>query len=163
MATAVKTVEEYLESLPEDRRAALSAVREVILKNLGEGYEEGIQYGMIAYYVPHSVYPKGYHCNPKEPVPYLCLGSQKTHMVIHALCIYRGPSPHDWLEEGCKAPGKKPDMGKGCVRFKKLQDVPLEVVGELVARTPLSRYLAAYEAAIARPPGNRPAKEAASE
>ncbi len=69
MATAVKTVEEYLESLPEDRRAALSAVREVILKNLGEGYEEGIQYGMIGYYVPHSVYPKGYHCNPKEPVP----------------------------------------------------------------------------------------------
>ncbi len=83
-------------------------------------------------------------------------------MVIHALCIYLGAAPHDWFEQAWKATGKKLDMGKGCVRFKKLQDVPLEVVGELVARTPLSRYLEAYEAVIARPPGKRPAKEAAS-
>src|SRR5262245_60629855 len=88
MTSKAKTVKDYLASLPDDRRAALSAVRDVILKNLDEDYEEGMQYGMIGYYVPHRVYPAGYHCDPKQPLPFVALGSQKNHMAIHMMCLY---------------------------------------------------------------------------
>lgn len=84
-------VDQYLASLPEDRRAAISAVRDVILENLGEGYEEGIQYGMIGYYVPHAVYPAGYHADPKQPLPFASLASQKSHMAVYLMCVYGQP------------------------------------------------------------------------
>src|SRR5262245_12097077 len=126
-----KTVKEYLAELPPDRRAALQAVREVILKNLDGGYEEGMQYGMIGYYVPHRVFPAGYHCDPKQPLPFAGLASQKNHMSLHLMAVYlgcdgQGETPNaKWFREAWTKTGKKLDMGKACIRFKKLDDVPL--------------------------------------
>lgn len=144
-------VEQYLASLPEDRRAAISAVRDVILENLGEGYEEGIQYGMIGYYVPHEVYPAGYHANPKQPLPFASLASQKSHMAVYLMCVYGQPEQEKWFREAWAKTGKKLDMGKSCVRFKKLDDVPLEVIGEAIRRVPAKAYIAHYESVIRRP------------
>lgn len=146
MTSGATTPDEYLSSLPEDRRAALSAVREVILANLPEGFEEGMQYGMIGYYVPHRLFPDGYHCNPKEPLPFAGLASQKGHMSFYACHVYGDEEIQRWFVEAWAAAGKKLDMGKACVRFKRLADVPLEVVGQLVAQKSLEEYVAAYVA-----------------
>ena len=134
MKSMAATVEEYLESLPEDRRAAISAVREVILANLPEGYVECMTYGMIGYVVPHSLYPKGYHCDPKMPLPFANLGSQKNHMAIYLMCVYGDPATEQSFRKAWLATGKKLDMGKACVRFKKIEDVPLYVIGQVIAR-----------------------------
>ncbi len=136
------TVDAYLASLPDDRRAALASVRAVIRDNLPEGYEEGIQYGMIGYYVPHSIHPAGYHANPKEPLPFVCLGSQKSHMALYLMCAYGDPELERWFLDEHRKTGKKLDMGKSCLRFKKLDDLPLDLVGRLVARVPLAEYVA---------------------
>src|SRR5258708_4649818 len=120
MTSKATTVDQYLAELPEDRRAAISAVRDAILKNLPKGYEEGMQYGMIGYYVPHSVFPAGYHCDPKQPLPFAHLASQKNYMAVYLMGVY-GDSPHSkWFVDAYKRTGKKLDMGKACVRFKKL-------------------------------------------
>lgn len=148
MHSKATTVRQYLSELPPDRRAAIEAVRKVILKNLDKDYEEGMQYGMIGYYVPHRVYPPGYHCNPKMPLPFAALASQKNYMSIYLMCIY-GVAEHEaWFRKAWTAAGKKLDMGKGCVRFKKLEDVPLEVIGEAVRRVPVKKYLAHYESVM---------------
>jgi Domain of unknown function (DU1801) len=148
MKSEVKSVDEYLKSLPPDRRAAISAVREVILANLPKGYEECLHYGMIGYVVPHSLYPAGYHCNPKLPLGFACLGSQKNHMSLHLMSVYGDPAAMAWFQKAWKVSGKKLDMGKACVRFKKLEDVPLDVIGQAFARTPVKNYIAAVEKAI---------------
>jgi hypothetical protein len=145
MTSNAKTVKEYLASLAEDRRAAIAAVREVILKNLPKGYEEGMQYGMIGYCVPHRIFPAGYHCNPKQPLPFAALGSQKNHMALHLMCVYGDAATRDWFEKAYRASGKKLHMGKACVRFKKLEDLPLEVIGKAIARVPVDKYVARYE------------------
>jgi hypothetical protein len=152
------TVDAYLAALPADRRAAIEAVRAVILKNLPPGYEEGMQYGMIGYYVPHSIYPAGYHCNPKEPLPFINLGSQKSHMALYLMCVYGDGDLNRWFVEEYQKSGKKLDMGKACLRFKKLEDLPLSVIGRTVARVPVAAYVAKYEAQV---PGARKAKAAA--
>jgi hypothetical protein len=144
-----KSVEEYLQALPPDRRVAISAVREVILANLPEGYEECMLYGMIGYVVPHSLYPAGYHCDPSLPLGFACLGSQKNHMALHLMSVYGNPATEAWFRKTWLATGKKLDMGKACVRFKKLEDVPLAVIGQVFARTPVKTYIAAVEKAIA--------------
>jgi hypothetical protein len=141
-------VDEYLARLPEDRRAALSALRKVIKKNLPKGYEEGIQYGMIGYYVPHSIYPAGYHTNPKEPLPFLSLASQKSHMAVYLMCVYQDAALNTWFAAEYKKTGKKLDMGKSCLRFKKLDDVPVELIGATVARVPVADFVARYEATV---------------
>jgi hypothetical protein len=155
MQSKASTVKEYLASLPEDRRAAIQAVREVILKNLDRGpdgksgFEEGMQYGMIGFFVPHSIYPAGYHCDPKQPLPFAALASQKQYMSMYVMCLYIGPASAgllSWFEGAFKAAGKKLDMGKACIRFKKIEDLPLEVIGELFRRTTMAKYIAAYEA-----------------
>ena len=169
------TVAQYLAALPADRRAALSAVRKAINENLPDGYEEGIQFGMIGWYVPLSLYPAGYGENPKVPLSFVALGSQKSGMVLHFLCFYGYPTLRDWFisewseweerhrrksREGSgeqvggranqyKKSGKKLDMGKGCVRFKKLEDLALNVVGETVARVSVEEHIANYRAARA--------------
>src|SRR5690606_8428068 len=120
--------------LPEDRRKALEAVRKVIRKNLPQGYKEGMQYGMIGYFVPHSVYPPGYHCDPKQPLPFAGLASQKGHMSLYIGGAYMLPELETWFRKAWTADGRKLDMGRACGRFKKLDDVPLEVVGEAVKR-----------------------------
>jgi hypothetical protein len=145
MKTHAQTVEEYLQSLPADRRAALTSVREVILANLPGGYEECMNYGMIGYVVPHSLYPRGYHCDPKQPLTYACLGSQKNHMAIYLMTVYGDPATEKWFRQAWQASGKKLEMGKSCVRFKKLSDVPLEVIGQVIARTPVKKYIARIE------------------
>jgi hypothetical protein len=142
------TVEGYLQALPPDRRAAISAVRQVILANLPPGYEECISYGMIGYVVPHSLYPAGYHCDPKLPLPLAILGSQKNHMAIHLCSVYGNAEAEQWFRKAWLASGKKLDMGKACVRFKKLEDVPLDVIGQVFARTPVKKYIAAIEKAL---------------
>ena len=151
MQSKAKTVDEYLAALPDDRRAALEAVRKVIRKNLGKGYEEGMQYGMPGWFVPHSVYAPGYHCNPKEPLPFVGMASQKNHMSLYLMCIYghEGEGSHfQRFQQAWAKTGKKLDMGKACVRFKKLDDLALEVIGETIKRIPVKEYLARYEAAI---------------
>ena len=145
MTSKAKTVEEYLKNLPEDRRAAISAVRRVILANLPKGYEECMSYGMIGYVVPHSIYPAGYHCDPKLPMPFANLASQKNHMALYLMCCYGDPATERWFRKAWSAAGKKLDMGKSCVRFKKLEDVSLEVIGQLIARVPVKNYIARIE------------------
>jgi hypothetical protein len=149
MKTQPKSVKEYLNALLPDRRAAISAVREVILANLPKGYEECMHYGMIGYVVPHSLYPAGYHCNPSLPLGLACLGSQKSHVALHLMNVYGDPATDAWFRKAWLASGKKLDMGKGCVRFKKIEDVPLAVIGEVFARTSVKNYIAAVERALA--------------
>ena len=139
------TVDEYLAKLPDDRREALQAIRKVILENLDKDYEEGIQYGMIGYYVPHRVFPPGYHCDPKQPLNFAGLASQKNHMSIYLMCVYGSPVQEKLFREAWEKTGKKLDMGKACVRFKKLSDIPLEVIGEAIKRVPAAKYIEAYQ------------------
>ena len=145
MTSQAKTVEEYLQALPGDRRAAISTVRETILANLPKGYEVRMNYGMIGYVVPHSIYPAGYHCNPAQPLTYASLGSQKNHIALYLMCVYGHAETAAWFRKAWEATGKKLDMGKACVRFKRLEDVPLEVVGQVIARTPVKQYIATIE------------------
>ena len=145
-ATSVK---DYIKALPPDRQKAINAVREVILANLPKGYEECMHYGMIGYVVPHSLYPAGYHCDPSLPLGLACLGSQKSHMALHLMSVYANPEAETWFRKAWLATGKKLDMGKACVRFKKLEDVPLAVIGQVFARTPVKNYIAAAEKALA--------------
>ena len=142
------TVKQYLDALPEDRRKALEAVRRVIKSNLDSKYEEGIQYGMIGYYVPHSVFADGYHCDPKQPLPFASIASQKNHMAVYLFCLYNDPAEIARFEAEWKKTGKKLDMGKACVRFKKIEDIPLDVVGKTFERVTLKKFLKHYEEAI---------------
>jgi uncharacterized protein YdhG (YjbR/CyaY superfamily) len=146
---AASTVAQYLAALPEDRRAALCAVRDVINENLPDGYEEGMQFGMIGWYVPLSMYPAGYGENPKVPLPLVALASQKSGMVLHFLCFYGHPTLSTWFTSEYTKSGKKLDMGKGCVRFKKLEDLALDVVGRTIARVSVEDHMANYRAARA--------------
>jgi len=146
---SASTVSEYLAALPADRHTALGAVRKVINDNLPNGYEEGIQFGMIGWYVPLSLYPAGYGENPKVPLPLVALASQKSGMVLHFLCFYGHPTLSTWFTNQYKKSGKKLDMGKGCVRFKKLDDLALDVVGRTIARVPVEEHMANYRAARA--------------
>jgi uncharacterized protein DUF1801 len=153
MTSAAKTVDEYLAGLASDRRTAICAVRDVILSNLPKGYEEVMQYGMIGYVVPHSIYPAGYHCKPSEPLTYASLGSQKNHMAIYLCNVYGHKETETWFRKAYEGTGKKLDMGKSCVRFKKLEQLPLDVIGQVIARTPVDKYIAGVEQALNRSPG----------
>jgi len=152
MTSTAATVEEYLRSLPADRRAAISTVRATILAHLPAGYEERMGYGMIAYVVPHTLYPAGYHCDPKMPLMLANLGSQKNHMAMYLMTVYGDPATEKWFRQAWTATGKKLDMGKACVRFRKIEDVPLAVVGQLIARVPVKDYIARIEKFLATRP-----------
>jgi len=143
------TVAQYLDSLPPDRRAALNAVRQVIQDNLDPTYVECVQYGMIGYAVPHSVFPAGYHCDPKQPLPFAALASQKNHMSLHLMGVYLLGDEREWLEKAWRKRGKKLDMGQACVRFKSVDDLALDVIGEAIRRVPARKYIARYEANLA--------------
>ena len=135
-------------ALPEDRREAMAAIREVILKVLPKGYEEGMQWGMPSYFVPLSAYPAGYNCQPDQPLPFVGFASQKNHMVFYGFCIYMDEELKNRFVADWKKTGKKLDMGKSCVRFKKLEDVPLKVIGDAVKRVPMKKYIKQYEAQL---------------
>lgn len=162
MAKVPTTVTEYLAKLAPDRCTALQTIRTTILTNLDRDYEEGIQYGMIGYFVPHRVFPAGYHCNPKEPLPYLHLASQKNHLAIYMCSIYMDPAELTWFVEAWKKTGKRLDMGKACIRFKRIEDVPLDVIGAAVRRTPASKYIKAYSAALSTRPQRKKTKPPAT-
>jgi hypothetical protein len=148
MQSKATTVAQYLAELPEDRRAAMQAVRDVIRKNLDQGFEEGMQYGMIGYYVPHSLFPAGYHCDPRQPLPFAGLASQKNYMAIYLMTVYAEQGEEDWFRKAWAKTGKKLDMGKCCIRFKKLEDLALDVIGEAIRRVPLRVHVDHYEAAM---------------
>lgn len=161
MQSRATTVQQYLAELPADRRAALECVRAVILKNLDSAYEEGMQYGMIGYYVPHRVYPPGYHCDPRQPLPFACLALQKNYMSVYLGCIY-GPSEDEARFRAAWAKtGRKLDMGKTCIRFRKVEDLALDVIGEAIRRVPARKFIEYYESvrqAQASRPAGRPHK-----
>jgi hypothetical protein len=145
MQSKAQTVRQYLAELPPDRRAAISAIRDVILKNLPKGYEEGMSYGMIGYHVPHSIYAAGYHCNPQQPLPFACLAAQKNHLALYLMCLYGDPEFEAWFRAEWAKTGKKLDAGKSCIRFKSLDDVPLALIGRAIKKVPVKKLIAFYE------------------
>ena len=140
------TVTEYLAALPAERRDALNEVRRGINRALPPGYKEGIQFGMISWFVPLSTYPAGYGGNPKQPLTLISLASQKSYMALHMICFYGQPALLEWFKAQYAKSGKKLDMGQGCLRFKTLADLALDVVESTVARLPVSEYAASYKA-----------------
>lgn len=138
MRSEAKTAKEYLASLPADRSEALSKVRQIICDNLPTGYEEAMNWGMITYQVPLSVYPDTYN---KQPLAYAALASQKNYMALYVSGPYGDEAIREKLEQGFKKAGKKLDMGKSCIRFKKLEDLPLDVVGEVIASVPMDVFI----------------------
>ncbi|MYD35747.1 MAG: DUF1801 domain-containing protein [Dehalococcoidia bacterium] len=136
------TVDEYLAGLPEDRREAMQAVRQVVLANLPDGYEECMAYGMIGYVVPLSRYPDTYN---KQPLGLAALASQKQYMSLYLNNVYDNPETLEWFMSAYAASGKRLNMGKSCVRFRRLDDLPLDVVGQAIARTSVDDFLASYE------------------
>ena len=145
MQSDAPTVDEYLAELEEPRREVLTAVRRVILKNLPKGYEEGMQYGMIGYYVPHSKYPSGYHCDSKQPLPFASLAAQKNYFAFYCMGLYMDPARLRRFVSAWEKDGGKPNMGKCCVRFKKAEKAALNAIGETIAGLPLKEYVALYE------------------
>jgi hypothetical protein len=150
MQSKAKTVDEYLATLPDDRAEIIAALRKVIKKNLPKGFEETMQYGMISYVVPHKLYPAGYHCNPKDALPFMSLASQKNHIAVYHMAIYQGLL-HDWfLKEYKKHSDKKLDIGKSCIRFKKPDDVPVKLFGELASKVKPAEWIEIYEKTLKR-------------
>ena len=142
MQSKAGTVEEYLASLPEERRNAIEAVRRVILAHLPEGYQEGMQYGMLSYCIPLSRYPKTYN---GQALGYAALASQKNYMSLYLMGVYGDEQLERWFRDEYAASGKKLDMGKSCVRFKKLEDLPLDVVGKAIAMATPEEFIQMYE------------------
>ena len=170
MKSNAKTVKDYLASLPEDRRTAIEAVRKVILANLDKDYEECMLYGTIGYAVPHRVWQLGYHCDPSKPLMMAGLASQKNNMTVYLMPVYADKTTREWFVKAWTKTGKKLDMGGCCIRFKKLEDAALDVIGETIRRTPAKAYLENYVRLLAstgRGPdgkklkGKKPAKKVA--
>lgn len=166
MLSKATTVAEYLASLPADRREAITKVREVMQRNMDRGYRETMSYGMIGWCVPHELYPPGYHCDPKQGLPFAGLASQKNYMSVYLMGVYSDGTDHmsNWFREAWRDTGKKLDMGKCCIRFKKLDDLALDVIGEAIRRLPVKRFIEYYEAAMAqnaqRKASTKPVKKA---
>lgn len=149
MKYEASTVEEYISQLPEERQEVLQKLRNIIKENLPEGFEEGINYKMIGYYVPHSKYPDGYHCDPKLPLPFMNLASQKNSVNLYHSGIYANKDLHDWfVAEYPKYSKRKLDMGKSCIRFKKLDDIPYELIAELCTKMSVDEWVSTYESAV---------------
>ena len=165
MPTTPDAVRAYLDALPPDRREALEAVHDVIERNLPTGYEGGMQYGMPAWFVPHAVHPDGYHCDPSQPVPFVSIASQKKHIGLYFFCVYLDADLQAWFEAEWRKTGKRWDAGKSCVRVKGLEDIPLPLIGKLIKKMPVKKFLAIYEAirpaTKAKPTGKATGKKAA--
>jgi hypothetical protein len=142
------TPEEYIASLPEDRQKIIADMRKVIKKNLPKGFKEVMAYGMIGYVVPLSVYPAGYHCDPTKPLGFICIASTKGHIALHHMGLYAAGLLGWFQAEWPKHSDKKLDMGKACVRFKKPEDVPVKLIGELAAKMTPQQWINVYEKAL---------------
>ena len=146
MQSTAQTPEEYLSVLPEDRKIVMSQLRNAIIDNLPEGFEEVMSYGMLGYVVPHRLYPNGYHCSPKLPLPFISLASQKNFIALYHMGIYSDKSLLEWfIGEYPKHTKMKLDMGKSCLRFKKVDDIPLSLIGELAAKMSVEEWITIYE------------------
>lgn len=151
MHTASKTVKQYLEQLSEEDFLLVNKIRQTILKNLPKGFGETISYGMIAYVVPHSVYPDGYHCTPAEPLPFMSIALQKNSLTLHHMGIYADKKLLKWLmDEYPKHSSTKLDMGKGCIRFKNTNTIPYKLIGALAGKMSSSEWIKLYELNIKR-------------
>lgn len=146
MQIKAKTPEEYIDNIPDSRREAVRKLRKIILENLPKGFTETIGYGMIGYVVPHSIYPKGYHANPKLPLPFINLASQKNFIALYHMGLYANKDLLGWFTlEYSNHTKQKLDMGKSCVRFKKTDQIPYKLIGDLVSRVTVEECIAYYE------------------
>ena len=151
MQSKAATVEAYLAELPEDRQKAMNELRKVIKKNLPKGFKEEMGYGMMGWSVPHSIYPAGYHCNPKDPLPFMGLASQKNFIAVYHMGVYADPKLLKWFTDAhAKASAKKLDMGKSCIRYKKEEDIPYKLIGELASKITPDEWIAVYEKNLKR-------------
>lgn len=151
MQSSAATVDQYLDELPDDRKKAIQQLRKVIKKNLPKGFQECMNYGMIGYVVPHSKYPAGYHCNPELPLPFMNIASQKNSINVYNMGLYGDPALYKWFVDSLtKQSGKKPDMGKSCLRFKKPEDIPYDLIAELAAKISPDDWIKRYEAMLNR-------------
>lgn len=151
MQSKATTVEEYLSAIPKDRQAAFKKLRLTIKKNLPKGFQEVMCYGMIGYVVPHSKYPEGYHCNPAQPLPFMNLASQKNYIAVYHMGVYAKPDLLKWFQAAhAKASTQKLDMGKSCIRYKKPEDIPIDLIGELAAKITPDEWITWYEKVIRR-------------
>lgn len=147
METPHATADAYLDSLPEDRQSGVRAIRDTILKHLPDGFVETMAFGMISYVVPHDRYPAGYHCDSRQPLPFMGLGVHKNHIVLHHLGLYADSELYAWLLASWPRFSKrKPDLGKGCIRFKNPEQAPLELIGQLASRMLPEAWIRLYEA-----------------
>lgn len=145
------TVTEILNNLPEDRAESFNKLHEVIVANMPEGFEAAISYGGLGYVVPHTIYPAGYHCKPVEPLPFAGLASQKNSINFYHMGIYSDPALLDWfVSEYPKYSKRKLDMGKSCIRFKKFDEIPYELIGELMRKMSVADWIAIYESNLKR-------------
>ena len=141
--------EDYIEQLPEERQPVIKKLREIIKNNLPKGFDEQMNYGMLGYVVPHSIYPDGYHCDPKTPLPFINLASQKNFVALYHMGIYAKKELYDWfINEYPKHCKFKLDMGKSCIRFKKMDDIPYELIAELMSKMTVQEWIDIYESAI---------------
>ena len=146
MQSKATTVEDYIKELPKERQAAIKKLRAVISKNIPKGFKEGMGYGMMGWSVPHSLYPAGYHCDPKLPLPFIGMASQKNFIAVYHMGVYADPKLLKWFTEEYKkrVPGKL-DMGKSCLRFTKPENIPFELIGELAGKMTPDEWIAIYE------------------
>jgi len=149
MQSKATTPEEYMNEMPIERQAAFKKLRAVIKKNLPKGFKEQMSYGMIGYVVPHSKYPAGYHCNPKLPLPFINIASQKNFIAVYHMGVYADPKLLKWFTtEHAKVSPKKLDIGKSCIRYKKPEDIPFDLIGELASKITPDEWIAKYESAF---------------
>lgn len=153
MQSNTTSIEEYINWIPASQREAINRLREIIRKNLPTGFSEEMNYGMIGYVVPHNLYPKGYHCNPKLPLPFLNIAAQKNFIAVYHMGIYCKPELLDWFTiEFLKFSKKKPDMGKSCIRFKNPETIPYQLIGELAGKMSVQEWIDTYESTFINKP-----------
>ena len=149
MTSDAKTPEEYINTLPKDRKDSISKLRKIILKSLPKGFSETISYGMLGYVIPHSIYPDGYHCDPKLPLPFMSIASQKNFVGVYHMGIYANKELYDWfVNEYPKHSNRKLDMGKSCIRLKNIDEIPYELIGELASKMTPDKWIEIYENTI---------------
>lgn len=153
MHSNTTSVEEYINLVPAAQREAIISLRKVIRENIPTGFAEEISYGMIGYVVPHSLYPKGYHCNPKLPLPFLNIAAQKNFIALYHMGLYSNPALLNWFtNEFLNHSKKKPDMGKSCIRFKNPETIPYQLIGELAKRMSVQEWIDTYESIFINKP-----------
>ena len=144
-----KTILEYISQLTEDRKEPISKLRNIINQNIDRGFSEEINYGMIGWVVPHSLYPEGYHCDPKLPLPFMSIASQKYFIAVYHMGVYANPKLLEWfISEYPKHCSTKLDMGKSCIRFKKNKNIPYNLIGELVTKMSANDWIMLYESNV---------------